>query len=69
MRYLTNSLKIGDLDTYPLPTDDIIDYNRNYRRAIGFNFDLFYTSKQVTNTPTEWGRANNGNYFVRPNLN
>ena len=66
MRYLTNSLKIGDLDTYPLPTDDIIDYNRNYRRAIGFNFDLFYTSKQVTNTPTEWGRANNGNYFVRP---
>lgn len=66
MRYLTNSLKIGDLDTYPLPTDDIIDYNRNYRRAIGFNFDLFYTSMQVTNTPTEWGRANNGNYFVRP---
>lgn len=65
-RYLVDADKIGDLDTYPLPTDDIVDNNRNYRRAIGYAIDVAFISNNFSDTPTEWGLADNGKYFAPP---
>lgn len=65
-RYLVDVEKIGDLNTYPLPADDIVDNNRNYRRAIGYAIDVAFISNNFSNTPTEWGLADNGKYFVPP---
>lgn len=65
-RYLVDVEKIGDLDTYPLPSDDIVDNNRNYRRAIGYAIDVAFISNNFSDTPTEWGLADNGKYFAPP---
>lgn len=65
-RYLVDVDKIDDLDTYPLPSDDIVDNNRNYRRAIGYAIDVTFISKNFSDTPTEWGLADNGKYFAPP---
>ena len=65
-RYLVDVDKIDDLDTYPLPSDDIVDNNRNYRRAIGYAIDVAFISKNFSDTPTEWGLADSGKYFEPP---
>lgn len=65
-RYLCDVEKIDDLDTYPLPADDIVDNNRNYRRAIGYAIDVAFISNNFSDTPTEWGLADNGKYFEPP---
>lgn len=66
-RYLVDVDKIDDLDTYPLPSDDIVDNNRNYRRAIGYAIDVAFISKNFSDTPTEWGLTDSGKYFAPPN--
>lgn len=65
-RYLCDVETIGDLNTYPLPIDDIVDNNRNYRRAIGYAIDVAFISNNFSDTPTEWGLADNGKYFAPP---
>lgn len=65
-RYLVDVDKIDDLDTYPLPSDDIVDNNRNYRRVIGYAIDVAFISKNFSDTPTEWGLADRGKYFAPP---
>lgn len=65
-RYLCDVEKINDLDTYLLPADDIVDDNRNYRYAIGYNVDVAFISNKFSDTPTEWGLADNGKYFAPP---
>ena len=65
-RYLCDVEKIDDLNTYPLPADDIVDNNRNYRRAIGYAIDVAFISNNFSDTPTEWGLADNGKYFDTP---
>lgn len=65
-RYLCDVEKIDDLNTYPLPADDIVDNNRNYRRAIGYAVDVAFISNNFSATPTEWGLADNGKYFAPP---
>lgn len=65
-RYLCDVEKINDKDTYPLPADDIVDNNRNYRHAIGYNVDVAFISNKFSDTPTEWGLADNGKYFAPP---
>lgn len=65
-RYLCDVEKIDDLNTYPLPADDIVDNNRNYRRAIGYAIDVAFISNNFSYTPTEWGLADNGKYFAPP---
>lgn len=65
-RYLCDVEKIDDLNTYPLPADDIVDNNRNYRRSIGYAIDVAFISSNFSDTPTEWGLADNGKYFAPP---
>lgn len=65
-RYLCDVEKIDGLNTYPLPADDIVDNNRNYRRAIGYAIDVAFISNNFSDTPTEWGLADSGKYFEPP---
>ena len=65
-RYLCDVEKIDDLNTYPLTADDIVDNNRNYRRAIGYAIDVAFISNNFSDTPTEWGLSDNGKYFAPP---
>lgn len=65
-RYLCDVERINDLNTYPLPADDIVDDNRNYRHAIGYNVDVAFISNKFSDTPTEWGLADSGKYFAPP---
>ena len=69
-RYLLDVTTIQNggqtLNTYELPTDDIVDYNRNYRRAIGYAIDIAYISNNYSTNPTEWGRRDDGTYFAPP---
>lgn len=66
VRYLLDVEQILGLNTYPIPADDIVDNNRNYRYSIGYAIDVAYISNQTTNTPTEYGLADNGGYFTPP---
>lgn len=65
-RYLCDVEKINDLDTYPLPADDIVDNNRNYRHVIGYAVNVAFISNKFSDTPTEWGLADSGKYFAPP---
>ena len=65
-RYLLDVEKIDNLNTYPLPSEDIVDNNRNYRRVIGYAIDVAFISNNFSDTQTEWGLADNGKYFAPP---
>lgn len=65
-RYLLDVEKIENLNTYPLSSEDIVDNNRNYRRVIGYAIDVAFISNNFSDTPTEWGLADNGKYFAPP---
>lgn len=65
-RYLCDVDKIDDLNTYPLPSNDIVENNRNYHRAIGYAIDVARISNYFSDEPTEYGLADNGKYFEPP---
>lgn len=65
-RYLLDVEKIDNLNTYPLPSEDIVDNNRNYSRVIGYAIDVAFISNNFSDTQTEWGLADNGKYFAPP---
>lgn len=65
-RYLCDVRKIGGLVTYPIPADDIVDNNRNYRRVIGYAINVAHISNNFSIEPTEYGLAENGKYFAPP---
>lgn len=65
-RYLCDVETIDDLSTYPLPSSDIVDNNRNYHRVIGYAINVAYISNNYSDEPTEYGLADNGKYFSPP---
>lgn len=68
-RYLLDTEKLLNSDTHPLPANDIVENNRNYRRAIGYAVnDVVYFSSNTSATPTEWGLKQPGQYYVPPYL-
>lgn len=68
-RYLCAVEKIDNLNTYPIPNNDIVENNRNYHRAIGYAIDVAYISNSFSEEPTEYGLADNGKYFEPPYSN
>jgi len=65
-RLLTNVSTVGALTTDPLPSEDLVAYNRNYRRAIGYAIDGVTITADSSTTPTEYGLREDGDYFVEP---
>lgn len=69
-RYVCDVESAMGLSTYPIPTDDIVENNRNYTRVIGYDFPntiIFYDG--LSTTPTQWGLYQPGLYykmFVNP---
>lgn len=65
-RYLCDVEMIDQLTTYPIPSNDIVDNNRNYHRVIGYAINVAYISNNFSDDPTEYGLADNGKYFSPP---
>lgn len=63
-RYVTDVERALDLNTYPIPNDDIVENNRNYSRVIGYYFpNTIWISDYLTTTPTKWGIYQPGLYY------
>lgn len=68
-RILLDVETYNGFDTYPLTSNDFCYDNRNYRRCFPANIsgaDVFVVNNEYSPTPTEWGRNNDGLYFVKP---
>ncbi len=66
MRYLLDVETISGLNTYAIPANDIVENNRNYKRAIGYAIDCATISNRVSDSPTKYGRSDDGKYFMMP---
>ena len=68
-RFILDTPQISGRDTFPIPTDDIVENNRNYTRVISYYFpDTIYFSTLLTSTPNQWGLYQPGQYYQQPYL-
>lgn len=65
-RWLLSKSSVNGTNAYPIPEEDILDDNRNYRYVIGVTSDLYYLSTNSSEEPTEYGINDNGTYFAPP---
>ena len=66
-RYICDVEQINGVSTYPIPADDIVENNRNYKRVIGYNFpDTILFGTTLTQTPTPYGLYQPGQYYAPP---
>lgn len=68
MRYLLDAEEILGLKTYEIPVDDLVEDNRNYKRCIGYGFDVIAVSNNYSTEPTEYGVRPDGTYYKPPYL-
>lgn len=66
MRYLLDAEEILGLKTYEIPVDDLVEDNRNYKRCIGYAFDVIAVSNNYSTEPTEYGVRPDGTYYQPP---
>lgn len=66
MRYLLDVESIGGNPTHPILYDDLVAYNRNYKRVIGYSTDLITFYNYTSTNPTEFGITDSGTYFLSP---
>lgn len=65
-RYLCDVETFLGVPTAPIPTDDIVENNRGYKRAVGYKFNVIYPSSRTSTEPTEYGKTDNNDYFMPP---
>ena len=65
-RYLLDVDTINGLATYDIPISDVVEDNRNYKKAIGYALDVAYISTNSSVDPTEYGLRDDGTYFMPP---
>ena len=64
-RYITDVEQALELNTYPMPDNDIVENNRNYHYVIGYYFpDTIFFNDVLSTTPTQWGIYQPGQYYV-----
>lgn len=66
MRYLLDAEVVQGLETYEIPVDDLVENNRNYKRCIGYAFDVIVVSNNYSEEPTEYGVRPDGTYYAPP---
>ena len=66
MRYLLDVETISGLNTYTIPSKDIVENNRNYKRVIGYAIDCATIHNYASANPTKYGRADDGMYYQMP---
>ena len=59
-------------DTLPIPTDDMVAYNRNFKYCVplaqsGIS-NLVMMSYNASETPTQWGVRPDGKYYLPPDM-
>ena len=68
-RYVCDTDTVNSLPTYEIGADDIVPDNRNYNRIIGYYFpDTICFSTRLSQTPTQWGLYQPGQYYQIPYL-
>ena len=66
-RYVCDTDTLNNVSTYPIPTDDLVENNRNYSRVIGYYFpDTISFSIRKSATPTKWGLYQPNEYYEQP---
>lgn len=79
-RVVCNKPSDANYQTWPIRSDDIVPYNRNYKYCLPYDGtwptgtqqigdDLFrfgYQGHSIDNKPTEWGMDDQGLYFASP---
>lgn len=54
-------------NSYPIPSDDLVENNRNYSRITPIDMSgLIYMSANLSSEPTPWGLYQPGQYFAPP---
>lgn len=66
MRYLLDVTTISGLNTHLIPSEDIVEDNRNYKRVIGYAIDCATIYNYASANPTKYGRADDGMYWQMP---
>ena len=67
-RILLNADMYGELSTYDIPSDDIVSYNRNYKKVIGLSNSLTvgYLSTVFSDEKNKYGKTSDGRYYMPP---
>lgn len=60
--------EISGVATNDLPSDDIVNNNRNYRKCVQYQSDCIVITGLKTSTPTPYGIYQPGIYYARPNI-
>ena len=69
IRYLCDVDSISNTPTYDIPENDVCADNKNYHKCIGYSFDdIIVGSSELSDEPTEWGRNEDGQYYIKPEL-
>lgn len=54
-------------NSYPIPSDDLVENNRNYSRITPIDMrGLIYMSANLSSEPTQWGLYQPGQYYAPP---
>jgi len=62
-----NKLKgVEDMSPYLIPTEDIVENNRNYRYCRGYNEINIQTTSDASEEATQWGRRPDNLYYTEP---
>lgn len=63
-RFVTDVESAGGVTAHLIPTDDIVENNRNYSYVTFYEYpnNIYFSSKKTT-TPTEWGLYQPGVYY------
>lgn len=66
-RYVTDVVSAMGINTYPIPSNDLVADNRNYSRCTPYYFpNTIWFSDVLSATPTKWGIYQPGQYYVAP---
>ena len=66
-RMLVDKTSDGEHTAYPIPNDDLVENNRNYKYVIGYDFQpSIVLSNEISTTPTKWGNYQPGKYYIQP---
>ena len=66
MRWLVEKDSVFGVDTKPIPAEDILDDNRNYRHVVRYTSDYFELSFNSSTEPTEYGLNDDNEYYAPP---
>lgn len=66
-RIVCNTPTVGGVDTFKLENDDILPYNRNYKRVVPWDAGQYIvTTDDRSEEPTKYGVDDDGYYYVAP---